>query len=53
VQLTPRRLGFWPFPNKENSDGVRWFGEIVGWHREKIKEACEWTTGILSQLPVE
>jgi Domain of unknown function (DUF4365) len=53
VQPTPSQLGFWPFRNKENPDAVRWFGEIVGWHRGKIRETCEWTSGILRQLPAE
>jgi hypothetical protein len=51
VPLTPRQLGFWPFPNKTNPDAVRYFGELVGWHRKTIKATCEWTTDLLTQLP--
>jgi hypothetical protein len=51
VQLTPSQLGFWPFPNKENPDVVRYFGELVRWHRAKIQETCEWTTDLLTQMP--
>jgi hypothetical protein len=29
VQLTPRQLGFWPFPNKGNPDVMRYFGELI------------------------
>jgi hypothetical protein len=50
VQLTPRQLSFWPFPDKSNPDAVLVFGELVGWHRRKIKETCDWTTGVLSRL---
>ena len=51
VQLTPSQLGFWPFPNKTNPDAVRYFGELVGWHREKIKATCDWTMDLLTRLP--
>jgi hypothetical protein len=50
VQLTPQQLGFWPFPNKVNPDVVRYFGEMVGWHQDRIRETCDWTAGILAQL---
>ena len=53
VPLTPRQLGFWPFPNKANPDVVRYFGELVGRHRMKIKETCEWTAGLLSRIPTQ
>lgn len=51
VPLTPRQLGFWPFPNKENPDGLHYFGEFVGWYKKTIKETCESTTALLSRLP--
>jgi hypothetical protein len=51
VPLTPRLLGFWPFPNKTNPDAVYYFGELVAWHRKKIKATCEWTTDLLNRLP--
>jgi hypothetical protein len=53
VQLIPSHLGFWPFQDKKNPDSVRCFGEIVGWHREKIRAMCKWTSDILTQLPAE
>ncbi|HKI30470.1 MAG TPA: DUF4365 domain-containing protein [Gemmataceae bacterium] len=53
VQLTPSQLGFWPFPNKANPDAARYFGELIGWHRKKIKETCNWTTELLDRLPTE
>jgi len=46
-------LGFWPFPNKANPDAARYFGELIGWHRKKIKETCNWTTELLDRLPTE
>jgi hypothetical protein len=49
VQLTPKNLHFWPFPNKETPDALRYFPEVVEWHREKIKETCEWTTALLTR----
>ena len=51
LPLTPRQLGFWPFPNKGNPDTVRYFGEIVNWHRKKIEETCRWTSELLAKLP--
>jgi hypothetical protein len=51
VQLTRRPLGFWPFPNKTNPDAVRYVGELVGWHREKIKATCDRTKDLLSRWP--
>lgn len=53
VQLTPRQLGFWPFQNKENPDTVRYFGELIGWHQNKIKETCKWTTDLLTRMPAQ
>ena len=53
VQLTPSQLGFWPFPNKGNPEVMRYFGELVGWHRKKIKETCEWTTDLLARMPTQ
>jgi hypothetical protein len=53
VPLRPKELGFWPFPNKSNPDAVRCFSELVGWHRARIKEACDWATAILGRLPDE
>jgi hypothetical protein len=50
VQLTPKQLGFWPFSNKEKPDAVHYFDELVGWHRKKIKETCEWTTDLLNRI---
>jgi hypothetical protein len=50
VPLTPSQLGFWPFENKANPDVVRCFGELVGWHQNKIRETCEWTLNLLSRL---
>ncbi|MCK4528112.1 DUF4365 domain-containing protein [candidate division WOR-3 bacterium] len=52
VQLTPRQLGFWPFPNKEKPDAVRWFDDPLKWHREMIEDTCRWTTELLTRLPV-
>jgi hypothetical protein len=53
VQMTPRQLGFWPFQNKKNPDVVRFFGEMVGWHRKKIEDTCKWTTRLLTRLPAQ
>jgi hypothetical protein len=53
VQLKPRKLGFWPFPDKENPDILRYFPEMVEWHQEKIKEAYEWTAALLTRLPAQ
>jgi hypothetical protein len=53
VQLTPRQLGFWPFPDKETPDALHWFPEVAKWHWEKIKETCEWTTDLLARLPAQ
>jgi hypothetical protein len=49
VELTPSKLGFWPFREKRGPD-VRCFAEIVGWHRDKIEAICSWTTAILRGL---
>jgi hypothetical protein len=51
VQLMPKELRFWPFPNKENPDALHYFPEVVEWHQKKIKETCEWTTDLLTRLP--
>jgi hypothetical protein len=48
VPLTPRQLGFWPFPNKTNPDAVYSFCELVAWHRKKIKATYGWRTDILT-----
>jgi hypothetical protein len=53
VQLTPKQLGFWPFPHKGNPDKASYFDELVGWHRKKIKETCDWTMNLLARLPAE
>ena len=53
VQLTPRQLGFWPFPNKEKPDAVRWFDDPLRWHRQMIANTCSWTTDLLTQLPAQ
>jgi Domain of unknown function (DUF4365) len=53
VPLTPSQLGFWPFENKTNPDVVRYFGELVGWHQDKIRETCEWTMALLRRLRPE
>jgi hypothetical protein len=50
VQLTPSQLGFWPFPNKQAPDVVRYFGELIGWHQDKIRDTCSWTAKLLDQL---
>lgn len=51
VQLTPSQLGFWPFPDKEEPDAVRYFDNPLKWHREMIENNCRWTTDLLTQLP--
>jgi hypothetical protein len=51
--LTRRQLGFWPFEKKDEQDTVIFFGEMVGWHREKIEATCNLTTHILSLLPAQ
>lgn len=53
IQLSPGQLGFWPFPNKGEPDAVRYFAELVGWHRQKIQDTCRWTNDLVSRLPDE
>lgn len=50
VQLTQKQLGFWPFPNK-NPEAVPNFPELIGYHRRRIQETCEWTAELLAKLP--
>ncbi|MCG8585602.1 MAG: hypothetical protein MI757_12905, partial [Pirellulales bacterium] len=51
VPLTPDNLGFWPFPKKQAPETTRHFDELVGWHRDKIEETCDWTRSLLDSLP--
>lgn len=51
VPLTPKQLGFWPFPDRENLDKMHYFEEFIGWNRSKIKETCELTSNLLNKLP--
>jgi len=53
IQLTPRQLGFWPFPDKGNPDAVRYFADLLRWNRKKILETCRWTSEILKRLPLD
>jgi hypothetical protein len=50
VQITPNQLGFWPFPYKSNPDDIRYFEELIGWNRDKIKETAVWSLNLLERL---
>jgi hypothetical protein len=50
VQMTPNQLGFWPFSYKANPDEIRYFNELIGWNREKIKETSTWSLNLLERL---
>jgi hypothetical protein len=52
IQLTPRQLGFWPFPKKRPLDAVQCFRTPLQWHRKKIEDTCAWAARILERLPV-
>jgi hypothetical protein len=53
VPLIPSELGFWPFPHRSAPEATKYFDELVGWHRDKIKAARDWATSVLSLLPPE
>lgn len=53
VELTPARLGFWPFVDSGDPDIARHFRDPLKWHRKKIQEICNWTGSLLSLLPAE
>jgi uncharacterized protein DUF4365 len=53
VELTPKQLGFWPFPDKDKPEIGRVFDVFVRWHKHKIRDTCEWTMKLLSRVDGE
>lgn len=50
VQLTPKKLRFWPFPVQNDADTVKYFGELIERYQVTIKDTCEWTAEVLRQI---